>query len=125
MKIKKLMITFLLLFVLYTPLFGVEDEIVPNNEITFTWDANTEDDLAGYKVYTRQINTNDYTIVADVTTNEAIINIEPDTYISVTAYDKNYNESEKSEEWFYEVNPPAIPQGLQLKIHIEIDLGSK
>jgi len=96
---KKLNISFILsAFLLLFALFPVH---LPASALTLAWDSNTEDDLAGYKVYygTRS---RDYDSVIDVgdTTYHTIRGLEPETryYLALTAYDISYNESDFSEE---------------------------
>ena len=76
--------------------------------ITVTWDANSEEDLAGYKVYygTSAGNYLSPVNVGNVTVYE-ITGLTADTryYIALTAYDTSQNESEKSDE----VNAVAHP----------------
>jgi len=69
--------------------------------LVVTWNANTEDDLKGYKVYYGQAS-RDYTSSIDVgnVTNYKIDGLSGgNTYfVSVTAYDNSGNESSYSEE---------------------------
>jgi len=69
--------------------------------LTLAWDPNTEDDLAGYKVYygTRS---GEYDFVINVgnVTRCTVRRLEPETlyYLALTAYDISQNESDFSEE---------------------------
>ncbi len=68
--------------------------------VTLSWDANTESDLAGYKVYYGTSSRN-YTETIDVgnTTTYQITGLSEGTYyFAVTAYDTSGNESDYSEE---------------------------
>lgn len=69
--------------------------------LTVAWDPNTEDDLAGYKVYYGTQSGN-YDFVVDVgnVAQYTVSNLEPETqyYFAVTAYDTSGNESDFSEE---------------------------
>lgn len=70
--------------------------------IQVTWNANTEADLSGYKLYYGTTTSGNYTSVIDVgkVTTYSITN--PTTgvtyYVALTAYDTSGNESEKSNE---------------------------
>jgi len=69
--------------------------------VTLAWDLNTEDDLAGYKVY-YGIASRDYDSVIDVgnITSYTVTDLEPETqyYFALTAYDTSGNESDFSAE---------------------------
>jgi len=87
-----------------------------------TWDANTESDLAGYKLY---INNNNVIDVGNVTSYDGSIEV-PDNAVTdikfeLTAYDVSNNESERSDSVTLTVDfePPSKPTGLVAKI-IEI-----
>ncbi|MBN2414434.1 Ig-like domain-containing protein [bacterium] len=71
--------------------------------VDLTWNANSEDDLAGYKIYygTQSRNYHTYIDVGNVT-EYTVPNLEPGVsyYICLTAYDINRNESSYSEEIF-------------------------
>ncbi len=72
--------------------------------ITLAWDANTEPDLAGYKIYwgssTRNYNvTKDVGNVTQITFNEFVCGST--YYFAATAYDFNNNESDYSDELIY------------------------
>ncbi len=75
----------------------------PTGLLTLTWDANTESDLAGYKVY-RSTTSGTYgapivTIQGNVTTYQATnLNIGQTYYFVITAYDTSGNESDFSNE---------------------------
>lgn len=74
---------------------------VSASTITLTWNANSENDLAGYKVYygTQSRSYTNYVDVGNVT-EYTLTDLEPGTsyYICLTAYDINRNESGYSEE---------------------------
>ena len=73
-------------------------------DIALTWDANTEPDIAGYKVYYGITSRSyDFTIDAGNTTNCAVNNLEEGAtyYFAATAYDTADNESQFSEEITY------------------------
>ena len=69
--------------------------------LTLAWDSNTENDLAGYKVYcgTRSRDY-DFAIDAGNTTYYTVRGLEPETryYLALTAYDTSRNESDFSGE---------------------------
>ncbi len=67
--------------------------------VPIMWDANTESDLAGYKVYRGTVS-GTYSLVEDVgdTTNYNDIVPDGDYYWVVTAYDTSGNESLYSNE---------------------------
>lgn len=79
--------------------------------VTVEWDANTEVDLAGYKVYSGSSSGN-YDKVVDVgnkTSYTLDLLDNQDNYIVVTAYDTSNNEGEFSNEvkWNKDTIPPA------------------
>ncbi len=90
--------------------------------VKITWNANTESDLAGYKlyygtksgVYTSSIdvkNVTQYTVTVNPTVTTTY-------YVALTAYDTSGNESVKSDETSITVvvadtTPPAKPTGLK------------
>ena len=85
-------------------------------DVTLAWDANTGDDVAGYKIYYGTSSRN-YSTNVDVgdTTERTITGLNDDTiyYFAATAYDSNDNESAFSEEVVHIIgnpnNPPAKP----------------
>jgi len=82
--------------------------------VTLRWDANTEGDLAGYKVHYGTA-TNIYNVVVDVG-NKTTATISGlalgSTYFFVaTAYDQSGNESKFSSEVFAQVTEPPVPNG--------------
>lgn len=91
--------------------------------ITFAWDANTESDLAGYRIY-KSTTSGQYTYgaanavaaVGKVTTATATVTGAEGTkfYFVCTAYDTSGNESGPSNEVNYTIpdtTPPAAPKG--------------
>ncbi len=75
-----------------------------------TWNANTESDLAGYKVYRRATSTGTYgapiaTIPAGTVTYQALgLTVGTTYWFTVTAYDAAGNESSFSNEVSKSVN---------------------
>jgi len=77
--------------------------------LTLAWDPNTEDDLAGYKIY-YGTQSGDYDSVIDVgdTTQYMVPGLDPETqyYFALTAYDTSSNESDFSAEVSAVTDPP-------------------
>ena len=72
------------------------------DQVTFTWDANTEPDLAGYRCYWGS-QPNTYLNFIDVgLQTTCTLEIQPGTYVAATAYDTEGLESDFSNEVFYE-----------------------
>ena len=74
--------------------------IYAESEVTFAWDANTEPDLAGYKLH-KGNSTGNYgtTINVGNVTTYTWIGIQDGTYFfAATAYDDDDNESAYSDE---------------------------
>ena len=86
-------------------------------DITLAWDANTETDLAGYKIYYGTASRN-YTTSEDVsdTTSYTITNLDEGVtyYFAAKAYDTSQNESDYSAELVHTISlpnrSPDIPQ---------------
>ena len=79
-------------------------------ELELAWDANSENDVAGYRIYCGTAS-REYTIDVDVG-NQAtgvLPDLKPNTtyYLAVTAYDTNQNESDFSEEIVYQTTSSA------------------
>ena len=69
--------------------------------LTIAWDANTEPDLAGYKIY-YGTGTRDYQHIEDVgNVTQVTLDIPWSSYIAATAYDTDGNESGYSNEIYY------------------------
>ena len=69
--------------------------------LNLTWNANTEEDLAGYKVYYGTLSGNyETTIDVENITEYKLADLKEGItyYIALTAYDNSNNESEKSDE---------------------------
>ena len=88
-------------------------------QIQVSWNANTETDLAGYKVYagTAPGQYGAPVDVGNVTAYTATLTPATGTtyYFALTAYDTSGNESVKSDEvsvYVPDVTPPAKPTGL-------------
>ena len=90
----KLIINLLIIFVLTT-------QISYAASINLEWDANSEEDLAGYKIYygTSSGNYGTPISVGKISASELSGLTEGTTYyVAITAIDTSYNESEKSDE---------------------------
>lgn len=93
--------------------------------VKISWNANTEADLAGYKLY-YGIASGNYTSSIDVkNVTQYSVTVNPTVtttyYVAVTAYDTSGNESVKSDEASVTVTvadttPPAKPTGLKALI---------
>ena len=92
-------------------------------EATFTWTANTEADLAGYKIHYGSASRS-YTETVDVGNVTQHTMAVPDTaaYFAATAYDTAGNESGYSEEIVFDP-PPDAPAGFTYQIVININIG--
>jgi len=83
--------------------------------VELSWQANTEPDLAGYKIYYGSTGSGIYSIIIDVGNVNSYeisgLSIGTTYYFAITAYDENGNESDYSEEVSYhvkDVDPPVI-----------------
>ncbi len=86
--------------------------------VTLAWDANTESDLAGYKLYYGDMPRaqEDYSQSVTIGNKDAStweLSLEPGVYyFAITAYDSSGNESAPSTELMTEVvsiDPPGKP----------------
>lgn len=86
--------------------------------IQVTWNANTDTDLSGYKLYYGTTTSGSYTSVVDVGKVTTYNITNPTTgvtyYVALTAYDTSGNESDKSSEVsayvpIPDTTAPAIP----------------
>lgn len=82
------------------------------------WNANSETDLAGYKVYhgTASRTYGPEIDVGNVTEWLIPTTLEGEYFFAVTAYDTSGNESDYSEEasHFFDQTAPAVPAGILL-----------
>lgn len=125
-------------------MFGVSAALAtPTVNITFAWDANTEADLAGYRLYQSNVSVltldadNDGIItlaellagsgvvVGNVSVGTEIVTVQVHDgtwYWVLTAYDTQGNESGPSNEVTKTVNTsvPSAPSGLNITIVIKI-----
>ena len=98
----------------------------PADPVTLQWDANTEPDLKGYKIYygTSSRNYTHSVDVGNVTTYQLTDLTEDQTYyIAVTAYDTDDNESGYSNEVIYTV-PGVDTDGDGLSDSYEAGIGT-
>lgn len=103
--------------------------------VSLTWTANTETDLAGYKVYRGQgttqcsglaplpalsVNGTPVRVLAPSAayTDPTVSRVEGPVCYELTAYDTSSNESGRSNraQVVLNVNPPSSPQNLQVVI---------
>ena len=107
---------FILLFILLSGNTAFADK-----SITFSWDANTESDLAGYRLY-EVTAAGSHSLVADVGNVIAHTVIVPDVTDKawvLTAYDTTNNESGYSNAVNIDTKAPGSPT---LRITIIIDV---
>jgi len=99
--INKIVFNSLILLIIFVAKLIFTTQIIYGASLNLAWDANTEGDIAGYKIY-YEISSRDYgeTIdVENITTYELSGLTDGTTYyIALTAYDILNNESEKSDE---------------------------
>ena len=97
------------------------------SNVTFVWDANTEPDLAGYRLYqsaTPGVYEDPAIKQIPGTDTETTVQVEDGLYFFVlTAYDQSDNESGPSNEVSVneDTTPPLSP-GLTITIIIKIDV---
>lgn len=116
----------IMLIVLLLPVFALG----ANWTVTVGWDANTETDLAGYRLYGSQIS-GQYTFGSG---NELIDVVVPDTqgtftiadgtwHFVLTAYDASGNESVASAEilQILDSEAPNAPTGLKIIIIVKVE----
>lgn len=105
-------------FLMFFMVFLFMSSVAFATSIQVTWNANTDSDLSGYKVYYGTTSTGSYTKIVDVGNVTAYSITNPTTgvtyYVAVTAYDTTGNESEKSTEVSVYVpvpdtTAPAVP----------------
>ncbi len=87
-------LSLLIVGILFISLLGITNNSQAG-QATLTWDANTEADLAGYKVYygTSPSSYNTSINIGNVTTYSLTLNDGATYYFAVTAYDTSNNES--------------------------------
>ena len=120
----------LFLTLVFIVLFPVLVLANPNANVTFVWNANSEADLAGYRLYKTDV-PGSYTfgegnqIGGALAGTETVTILEHDGtwYYVVTAYDTAENESGPSNEVSTSIDtvPPGAPSGLNITIVIKIN----
>jgi hypothetical protein len=98
-----------------------------STEVTLGWDANTETDLAGYRLYSSAVSgTYSGTPIATIQagTEEHTVTLEPggDVYFVATAFDTSGNESGYSNEVQLDRTDPGSPTSLRIKITVEVEV---
>jgi fibronectin type 3 domain-containing protein len=100
-------------------LFGIS--IASAESIKLVWDANSEADLAGYKIYSSLVDGGPYVMISDVgNVTELTLDMAGQSdgtiYYVATAYDNNSNESGYSNQASYTVDhsSPAPPSGCRV-----------
>lgn len=99
-------------------------------EVRFTWNPNTESDLAGYRLY-QSTTSGVYAVgadkaVADILAGTEIaatqITKEGKYFWVLTAYDKYGNESGFSNEVseYFNFSAPAIPSGFKINVTVTV-----
>jgi len=119
----KLLKTLAVLILLSLPTLAQAQDM----SVTLTWDANTESDLAGYRIYA-STQSGVYTVpIADIPAGtETAVVVVPEglTYFVATAYDTSDNESlysnEVSTTGTSVAGPPASPGNVTITIVIEV-----
>lgn len=89
--------------------------------VVVSWNANSESDLAGYKVYFGNApgtyhTTRDAGLSTELAINDLVENVP--YYFAVTAYDTANNESSFSDEVFFILNNETTPGDDTLKINL-------
>ncbi len=122
---KKLFLSLVMFFCLIGVAFAN-----PGANVTFEWDANTEADLAGYRLYRTDV-PGSYIFGEGNQVGGALVGTETVTilerdgtwYYVVTAYDNTDNESGPSNEVSTSIDtiPPSAPGGLRITIIVNIN----
>jgi len=109
---------------------------IQQNSVEFTWEANTEPDLDGYKIFygtTSGTYTDEVSVAADLTATEVTgLTAAVRYYFTITAFDEAGNESEKAAEVIVDTlpdtrppNPPAGVSGEQVSANaLEVAVAS-
>lgn len=100
--------------------------------VGFAWDANTESDLAGYKLYWDIINDDVYTNFKNVLDVKNVTTVYISSFafnsynkVAVTAYNTYGDESDFSEILVFYVNSKGITFVKNSKTHINSSVGYK
>jgi hypothetical protein len=88
--------------------------------VTLEWDANTEPNIAGYRVYWGTASRTYSRTLSVTTTSATITNLFPGTnYFAVTAFDDNGLESDFSDE-VWTVIRPGKPTGFRIRVVVAL-----
>lgn len=121
---KRTLLTLSLAILLGLVIIGVTNSQA--GEVVFEWEPNSEEDLAGYRLY-QSTTSGEYTygvenavgiITAGKETFTIVLNVDGEFWWVLTAYDTAGNESGPSNEVTTKVNykPPSPPAGCVLRI---------
>ena len=103
-----------IILILLSMTISVNAQDIITNPIKTVWDANSESYLAGYRVYISNETGKAYTLKAEVSTNEYIIDLPNGIYFMVvTAYSDDGIESDPSNEVSFRIKSMAPPTGLK------------
>jgi fibronectin type 3 domain-containing protein len=97
------------------------------SNVTFEWDANSENDLAGYRLYQSNrsgvYNQSPISVIPAGTETVVVQDIPDGTYFWVlTAFDNGGNESNRSNEVTKSLDsvPPSAPTQLLIRIVVQV-----
>ena len=103
-----------------------------DSNVTFAWDANTETDLAGYRLYqsstpgTYTFGESEAVVTIPAGTETVQITVPDGTlYFVLTAYDTDGNESGPSNEVTpgdLDTTPPVNPSGVRITVVVKVEL---
>lgn len=102
--------------------FSYNGSLSGDGGVYLTWDENTENDLAGYIIY-RSYGSIDFTSLTTVQNNyylDSGLDYDTEYTYKITAIDEDGNESGYTNSVSVtpiNLNPPATPQGLDIKAH--------
>jgi fibronectin type 3 domain-containing protein len=111
--------------IIATIMFWVVVSSAATSSVTLQWDANTEPDLAGYKLYQGAATGGPYTLkqtLAKVTTTTVAGLVDGTHYFVLTAFDTVGNESSYSNEVnkAFETVAPAPPRNVVITITVTV-----
>jgi hypothetical protein len=120
---KKLL--FLVALTLVGIFIGVTTSSAATSSVTLAWDANTEPDLAGYKLYSGASAGGPYVLKQTLAkvTGTTVAGLADGTYHFVlTAFDTFSNESGYSNEVFktFDTIPPLAPRNVVITITVTV-----
>ncbi|HCW76228.1 MAG TPA: hypothetical protein DHU63_06780 [Candidatus Marinimicrobia bacterium] len=94
-----------------------------DGEVSLTWEANTERDLAGYKLYRQAGADAEYQSLGTTTSNSYLdtgLDYDTNYYYKLKAYDQSGNESDSvvaGPRKPYNLDPPSKPTGLKINAY--------